>query len=272
MTWTHDWEADSGIYSESLSNSYHQHRLSVIHTLIPNSLRQNGKIIFDFGCGEGVFVRDFLHYGSDISGCDFSGEMVALGKKNFVAEGLSPDRITQGGIDLLKNIDKKSLDGLFCFNVLAYVSKDEEKIFYEEAKNIVKPGGFLCVTHSNELFDMFSLNGYTFEFFKNHFISSEYHNDLAELLADKETKRPGRETDVVPQTFSFHVRENPLNYKYKLRSYGFTEIRQEFINHHSAPPALLKKDNYIDTVAWSEEQKWKLLFVCSSFASCAVRE
>jgi chemotaxis methyl-accepting protein methylase len=75
-----------------------------------------------------------------------------------------------GDVNYLKEIPSASLDGLLSFNVLAYLTDEEELTFYQEASRIVKPGGYLVVTHSNRLFDMFSLNQYTISFFKYHLI------------------------------------------------------------------------------------------------------
>ena len=147
----------------------------------------------------------------------------------------------------------------------------------------MKVGGYLLVTHSNELFDMFSLNRYTLEFFQRHLASEPcYHSLLKELLS---------KADCPQEAMSYNVRENPLSYRYKLARYGFDETRQEFINLHAAPPLtleralaeesgsptssakwhLLSQKAYPDTLGWAEEERWKLMFVCSTFGSCAIK-
>ena len=73
-----------------------------------------------------------------------------------------------GGTELLAGFEPESLDGIIAFNVLAYLDPDEEAEFYTQACRIVKNGGFLLVSHSNELFDLFALNSYTASFFIRH--------------------------------------------------------------------------------------------------------
>ena len=131
--------------------------------------------------------------------------------------------------DALRAVPSASLDAVLSFNVLAYLTQDEEKTFYEQSARALKVGGYLLVTHSNELFDMFSLNRYTLEFFQRHLASEPcYHSLLKELLSKADFPR---------EAMSYNVRENPLSYRYKLARYGFDETRQEFINLHAAPPS-----------------------------------
>lgn len=166
-------------------------------------------------------------------------------------------------VQFLDSIPDASLDALLSFNVLAYLSDGEESTFYKHAQRILKPKGFLIVTHSNKLFDMFSLNRYTCEFFQENFLAAHYQDKIKSLLVN--ALKPESRT-------LYNVRENPLTYKRKLKEYGFQEIVQHFINLHEAPPPLLAQDkSYPDTLSWSENDRWKLMFVCSTFGSCALR-
>ena len=157
---------------------------------------------------------------------------------------------------------------LFALNVLAYLSDSEEIAFYEHAKRIVRPNGVMIVTHSNELFDIYTFNRYTVEFFRKHFLSGR-ETSVSSLLTNPE----------LPLRSSFNVRENPLAYKYKLADYGFKETQQEFANFHSAPPLLMDvKDfddidsrDYADTLNWPDQDRWKLMFACSMFGSRSLR-
>ena len=97
---------------------------------------------------------------------------------------IQPDiRAFQGDVGCLRDVEPASLDGLLSFNVLAYLTHEEEQVFYEEAQRVVRPGGYLVVTHSNELFDLFSLNRYTVEFMRRHLVADpERSARLPELL------------------------------------------------------------------------------------------
>lgn len=259
-TSTEYWRKHSDSYGGSLSNDYHRHRLTVIEALIPRELLVPGRRVFDFGCGDAVHFPMFLEAGAEIAGLDISEEMIGLGRMRLRTIGYAENLIRVATVEALKELETQSLDGLLSFNVLAYLTNDEERLFYEQASRAVKPGGYLIVTHSNELFDMFSLNRYTAEFFMNNLIGDEASGcDVASLLSASDTPE---------QAVSYNVRENPLSYRFKLRQFGFAEEYQEFINLHSCPPPLIQGDRiYHDTLGLPEPQRWKLMFTCSTFGS-----
>jgi len=257
------WEELGCTYSTALDNDYHKHRLAVICNLLPQELFKPGQQVFDFGCGDAVLFPPFLEAGAHIRGVDFSTEMITLARKRLANGGWDDNLVQIGDAHYLREIQSASLDALLSFNVLAYLSDDEERLFYHEASRIVRRGGYLVVTHSNELFDMFSLNRYTLEFFKKYFITdASYRAQLDALLTSAH----------IPENPTvYNNRENPLTYKYKLMKYKFNEERQEFINLHIAPPPLLQNKSYPDTLRISEKDKWRLMFICSTFGSLSMR-
>lgn len=151
-------------------------------------------------------------------------------------------------------------------NVLAYLNDEEELEFYEQARRVVKENGYLIVTHYNMLFDMFSLNKYTVKFFSGFLVSEQYREGIDGLITRFN----------IPKVIeTYNIRENPLSYRYKLKGFGFEEIQQEFSNLHEAPPCLLGSEKidktFPDTLSFSEEERWKLFFTCSTFGSTSVR-
>jgi len=277
------WEGIATDYVGALDHSYHQHRLAVIRALIPDELFAAGRQIFDFGCGDAVHFRAFLDAGAHIEGVDISERMIEQARQRLRDLRRDVDLARVGGVDALHAVPAASLDAVLSFNVLAYLTQAEEKTFYEQSARVLKVGGYLLVTHSNELFDMFSLNRYTVEFFQRYLASEPYcKSALKELLA---------KADVPEEAVTYNVRENPLSYRHKLARYGFKETRQEFINFHRAPPLaleqalirgvvyqknsskwhLLNQKEYPDTLGWPEEERWKLMFSCSTFGSCAIK-
>ncbi|MGO5065108.1 methyltransferase domain-containing protein [Clostridium sp. LCP25S3_F8] len=257
---------DTNGYVDSLEDNYHKHRLHVIKNLIPENLYEKGKVVFDFGCGNAVMFKEFLDRGAQITGVDISKEMIK--DAHIFLESLGYDKIfaNVGDVSKLKSIPTESLDAILSFNVIAYLTDEEERIFYKEAARVIRPGGSLIVTHSNELFDMFTFNKFTLDFFyKNFKINNEDLKKLQDIL--EKTK------DMPTDKITYNIRENPLNYYLKLRNYGFIETRQEFINFHSAPPLILGSERkYINTLDFEEKDRWKLFFQCSTFASVSVKE
>jgi len=85
------WNQQAKDYSDRLMNEYHNHRLAVINSLIPEELYQEGKSIFDFGCGDAVHFEQFLRKGCLISGIDIAAEMIALAKQHLSQMNSNPD-------------------------------------------------------------------------------------------------------------------------------------------------------------------------------------
>lgn len=258
------WNQMAKAYSDELSNNYHSHRLEVIDALIPEELYQYGKQIFDFGCGDAVHFDKFLQAGANINGVDISQEIITIAKNRLINVNSNPNLIKVGDVYGLAELKDNSLDGIISFNVLAYLTNEEEQFFYKQAYRLLKPGGHLIVTHSNELFDMYSLNQHTANFFNQLVIDKKLLPDVQSLICN----------DVNNESMiTYNIRENPLSYKFKLLNYGFAEQTQEFINLHVAPPKLLHEDKfYPNTLSWKEEDRWKLMFICSTFGSKSVRK
>ncbi|MGI0482879.1 class I SAM-dependent methyltransferase [Geminocystis sp. CENA526] len=222
------WDEMAKSYSEKLANEYHKHRLDVINSLIPEELYQTGKNIFDFGCGDAIHFEQFLDQGVKITGVDISPEIITLAKERLCQIKSNPDLVNIGGVSFLSDMKSSSLDAILSFNVLAYLTNEEEEHFYKEASRVLRQGGYLIVTHSNELFDMYSMNQYTVDFLSRHLITDgELKTSLSKLIIHSSEKE---------NVSTYNVRENPLNYQFKLAKYGFKEQRQEFINLHPAPP------------------------------------
>ncbi len=254
------WEDTTNDYVGKLEGDYHTHRLNVINALIPDDLYQSGKRIFDFGCGNAVHYPQFTDKGVRIEGVDISETMVAEAHNNLKAWGMPMDIVKQGGVELMKSIPDDSFDAVISFNVLAYLTNEEDREFYIQAQRILKDGGQLIVTHSNSLFDMFSLNAMTSQFFADNYNVDCVGDMLVNSKIDE--NRP-----------QYNVRENPLAYRYKLANYGLEEMQQEFINFHALPPMQMTEDrDYPDTLDIAHDQRWKLMFQCSTYGSRSVKK
>jgi len=255
------WEKLACEYASSLENSYHGHRLKTIMDLIPENLFENAKQIFDFGCGDAILFKPFLLRGAKIEGCDPSVEMIELGKKRLLANGYDSNILHIGGVEVFEKIPSGSLDAILSFNVIAYMSDNEEKKFYKEALRLLRTGGWLIVTHSNNLFDLFSANRLTIDFLKKYLVSdTQVHSKLETLFTY--SKAPEGRTE-------YNIRENPISYPAKLESKGFSVKKTNFINLHAAPPVLKSQNSYPDTLLINPEDRWKLNFTCSTFGVAA---
>jgi ubiquinone/menaquinone biosynthesis C-methylase UbiE len=264
------WEELSKSYVDALDTPYHKHRMEVIFKLLPGSMFTPGQKLLDFGCGDAVLFPFFLSKGVEIFGIDIAETIIELGRQRLAASNFDPEVLKRGDISSLQAIESNSLDGVLCFNTLAYFTDEEEIIFYKEVNRILKKGGYLAVSHSNELFDLYTLNRFTVEFFSRNFLKDKtLAHEIAGLL-----KFPGE-----PEVYTtYNVRENPLAYKDKLFRYGFEETNQLFSNLYELPPLALnlnkadatfdfKQKEYPSTLETAKEEQWKLMFTCSTYMS-----
>lgn len=251
------WNKHADDYQNVLKSDYHAERLSMIDRLI-GGVRRSCNKIFDFGCGDGNLMLSFAKKGSEVGGCDISDHMVASAKNNFAKSKLQAD-LWAGGVESLNKVSDASCDLILCINVLAYLERGEDKLFYRHCHRMLKPSGELIVSNSNELFDMYTFNAFTINFFKNNFkIENE---GIEELICHRH----------VPAHQPFNIRMNPLSYGEQMKSFGFLEEQREFSHYHPLPPLLMDDDRFVPIPSLSDHDKWKLMFQCSIYGSRLVK-
>lgn len=252
------WEQEADVYKEQMAGSraaYHKARLETAKTLIERAeLELTGRIV-DFGCGDGTFARWLVAQGCVVHGIDVVQEMVRL------ATEAVPAGATFAVGDAHALSAQGTSHGLVSLNVLAYLTEKEHDTFWQAARQIVRPGGWLLLSHSNELFDLFALNAGTNAFFQRHLTDGR---SVAELL-----------TEASQDNVSYNVRANPLTYPGQLRTEGFREIERAFFNYHPLPPALLGRGDegrVVDPDEVGAIDEWKQMLQCSTYFSLAIRE
>jgi len=132
------WNKKSASYSETIDTPYHRNRLRMVEALLaPEDFAGH---VVDFGCGDGVMARRVLGLGGTITAIDIDSDMVAMTRR-----ALDPfkDRATvvEGGIESLQALPDRSVDTLLALNELAYLSQQEDNLFYENAARILRPRG-----------------------------------------------------------------------------------------------------------------------------------
>lgn len=240
------WKAVADSYAAGINGPYHRQRIDAIMNLM---LDLQGKTVVDFGCGEGVFCELLTAAGAKIlAGIDIEESLLEKARARMA--GL----YVHGGVEALKSLPP--CDVLLAANVLAYLTAEQEQVFYEEAGRIAK---YLIVSHSNSLFDLYTLNAYTAAFFKENF-----GTDVTSLLTHPDK----------PTRTSFSLREHPLAYPDKLRTFGFEVEAIEYMNYHPIPPLLTNDDPddmQRERPALGDVAPWKRMFQCSMFAVRARR-
>lgn len=261
------WENVTAGYIDTLDGPYHRHRLAMIRQLTGDSVTPGARCL-DFGCGDGIFAELLVVLGAAVVGYDIDEQMIAAAHARMAPHG-DKARFAVGGVEAMAELADNSMDVVFALNVLAYMTPAEDDRFYRECRRALRPGGALVITHSNELFDMYTLNRYTVAFMQRHFAAAGDTLDVAPLLANPD--KPDRKT--------FSIRENPLSYGHKLAGHGFREEQQEFAMLHPRPPLLMadwrpddiNDRDFPDTLNRPAGERWKLMFQCSIFGSRAVK-
>lgn len=128
------------------SEDYAKHRPgppgSLYEKLQSHGVGLPGQRIIDVGTGTGVLAREFAKRGASVTGTDIAEGQIALAQRLAEADGLDIEfRVAPAEAS---GCDENSFDGMTASQCWIYF--DPEKI-RTEIQKIVKPGGFLVITH-----------------------------------------------------------------------------------------------------------------------------
>lgn len=298
------WDGKASFYdklydSDDIMNHSALHfRLEIVKKVIEKitklKLIENKPECFDAGCGSGVLLKLLYDKGFGISGCDLSEKMVAETKKKFKYD--NNIKIHHASLDDLSMVESNKYDIVFCLGVLPYIPEEGEKKAYSEIHRILKPKGFLVSSHQNELFNLYSLNKYTLDFYNNYveifkdFISPEefihIKLEISKLISNHDMPkidmpRNGKEGESARGNI-FRKEENPLIFDKKLKKYFFECLEFFYYNFHIMPPSVKYKESDTETKAKNKviddvsrllevknSQTWQSMFMCSSFLNVA---
>jgi SAM-dependent methyltransferase len=254
---------DAQRYEEGVKRSdYHADRLRALKKLIDEI---NGPIssVLDFGVGDGGATEALGLKPTHITGIDISDSMIRLAESNL-SEYTFIGKV--GSAEQISSVASGSIDLVLCLNVLGYLTRNDQELFFQESSRVLKKDGYLLLMTGNELFDLFALNSGTAEFFEKHFNQT----DVSELLSQGNSSR-----------FKNADRRNPLNFAAEMKDHGFDEIAQAFSSWHKLTPAVANlrwsgdlrtaraqsRDHSFDPNSLPNIHAWKRLFCCSIFAS-----
>lgn len=142
MSWKNYWRDHSSDYIRGLGGPYHRNRMDMIQALL-EGVTFSGKMCVDFGCGDGLFCEYLLANGASVLAIDADSTMAIAAEKRLRQRWPGVD-VRTGGVGTLATLPAQSVDYLVAFNVLAYLTRDEEAMFYDAARRIIRPGGACC--------------------------------------------------------------------------------------------------------------------------------
>lgn len=245
--------------------------------------------VLDAGCGPASFLRELFSSGMELYGFDLTPEMVAEARRVFKQNGLQPERIWEGNVlnrkayrppGFRKNM---AYDAVICCGVFPHIPEDADIVVLKNLKHAVRRGGIVAIEARNQLFSLFTLNRYTYDFFVEHLIKraslmetagdyttvlQESFNALARhFRMDLPPVRKGIQgepgyDEVLSRT------HNPFVLKEQFLSLGFRDVQILFYHYHCLPPMFESQFPEFfrsQSLAMEDPTDWRGYFMASAF-------
>jgi ubiquinone/menaquinone biosynthesis C-methylase UbiE len=233
---------------------------------------------FDAGCADGPVLLKLLKMGKTVRGVDFSSVLVEKGRQRLADSGYSPDLCHIGDVTNL-DVPDDQFDTVLCLGVLPHICDLELAV--SELSRITKPQGIVILSFRNDLFDLFTFNRLTIEFFQQNFLSAcplskDQRDNVAAQLESLVTNPQLPEhgfTDGANRRFGTltRINHNPLTIADELASFELKHLITGYYKFHPVPPLLADSiSNYREVGARMDEQyafSWIGMFMCSTFVS-----
>lgn len=103
-----------------------------------------GKRLLEVGCGMGYDSLEFLRRGVRVTATDLTPNAVALARRHFELEGVTPDEVrTANALDL--PFESGTFDAVWANGVLH--ATGDTALAIREARRVLKPGGRAIISH-----------------------------------------------------------------------------------------------------------------------------
>lgn len=241
--------------------------------------------VLDIGCGGGWTVLDAIERGVDARGIEPIAELKEFGVQLLQRGGHDGSRITQDDLSSLANLPAASEDCIALLSVLPHVPQDRWDAVHSDIARVLKPGGRLIAAYRNELFDLFTFNSITMEFYdmalwNNAVCSSLRNNETLEMLKGLITNPnlPGPYfTAAKDKSFGnlARMKSNPMTMSSYLGKFNLRIERTRFFHFHCVPPILassvgdFRSINHQMELSMSDD--WRAHFMAAIFMVEVVR-
>lgn len=247
--------------------------------------RHRPKTLLDIGCGGGWTVLDALERGLDARGIEPVAPLKAHGCDLLARHGHDPERIQQADLATLATLPSQSLDCIALLSVLAHVPGEKWAEIHADIARVLKPGGRFIAAYRNELFDLFTFNSLTLEFYDRTLWGPE---PCAPLRTDARLSLlkglithpdlPGAYfTAAKDKSFGQlqRVKSNPMTMPGYLKAFGLTVDHTAYYHYHCVPPLVAAQvDDYQDInhqLELTMPTDWRGNFMAAMFVVEAVR-
>lgn len=235
--------------------------------------------VLDIGCGGGWTVLDALERGVDARGIEPVVELKEFGCNLLRQAGHDASQIAQGDLASIASLPDGSEDCIALLSVLPHVPRDRWDDVHVDIARSLKPGGRLIAAYRNELFDLFTFNSITMEFYDK----SLWSNDACSPLRNNETlghlkglitnpDLPGPYfTAAKDKSFGDldRMKSNPMTMPSYLSKFGLEVERTRFFHFHCVPPLLAERvDEYRSInheLELSMSDDWRAHFMAAIF-------
>tara|TARA_B100000029_G_C17420751_1_gene904219 strand:- start:217 stop:1074 length:858 start_codon:yes stop_codon:yes gene_type:complete len=270
------YDQEAKQYKKMYQPGYEKYPANLIRLkLIIKRLNENkSKRVLDAGCGSAIPMIRLLQKGFDVSGFDFSKQMVDFAKYELELAKYSSDRAFHADLQKKNTMPKKKFDAILALGVFPHIRN--EKIALRNIRNCLKKDGRTYIEFRNELFSTFSMNKYSADFFLNELIDlQKFPRDIKREIISFYSKK----LSIKPPTKRKDGRisydeilakfRNPLTIEDELFMPEKMKVNNiHFYHFHSMPPIFQKKypKLFINTSKKLEKaDSWKGYFLCSAF-------
>lgn len=242
--------------------------------------------VLDVGCGGGWTVLDALELGLDAQGIEPVTELQAHGSELLQSKGHDGSRITKNDLASLSSYPSNSFDCISLLSVLPHVPQEKWGSVHQEIARVLRPGGRLIAAYRNELFDLYTFNSLTLEFYDQSLWdcspcdtlqTDENISRLKGLITKPDLPGPYF-TAATDKSFGNlkRVKSNPLTMPLYLNQFGLLVENTKFYHYHCVPPLLADQtDNYREINHQMEltmSDDWRGNFMAAIFMVEAVLE
>lgn len=234
--------------------------------------------MLDAGCADGPVMLEMLRRGKTIRGFDFSPTLVAKGKARLRQGDFSEGLCEIGDVTRI-DLPDASFDSVLCLGVLPHIERLDLAV--TELVRVARPGATLILSFRNDLFDLFTFNRLTVEFFAENFLAevpcTAEERERARGLLDGMVTHPNlpeqHYTDGGIPSFGSvtRINHNPLTIADQLRPFGLRHELNGYYKFHPFPPLL--EQHFPHFRQWGARMDealsfaWQGMFMCSTFVA-----
>ena len=250
-------------YDEREGNPY-KHNLTILKSILKNY--DKTKTILDLGCGTGIPLIEFLKMGFSAKGCDFTDSAISISKSKMRKNNYDEKSVFKLDIEDSSTLTNEKFDIITSVGVFPHVA--DEKQALENTKKLLNKHGIVLLQFRNDLFNLFTLNAYSENFFKRLIDFDTLPDDFKKHLNEFYKKTLLAET-INAQFGILSKFHNPLTIQNELFSpLGFIVKNIYFFHYHRLPPIFQKNDTKLFRKLSDEIENpndWRGNFLASSF-------